>query len=267
MVEDRPLGRLSPTCPGRRGRRMTEHLAHSAWPARPADLRKVAQARGASTTYVRDRARGPVPRDNRRCSSAPGSGRTAVPRHNSQAGRKKEQKKFCCVTTRSGPGPAAPPEAASGVPVPGAAEAVPRAAEAVPRAPEEGSHESLWQAPELAAPAPPRHVLGELPAADAAVAGVWQPASDARVFGTGDLGSTVGSTAEPDRRGHSRSAGRSASPGVGGWSNGGDRGYTGDVPREGLLPEGPPERSAKSLGHFFWSSSYRGRNGGCRQFS
>ena len=116
-------------------------------------------------------------------------------------------------------------------------------------------HKSFPHAAGLAAHAPPPHALDELPAADAAVAVAWRPASGARASGTPGLGSTADSTAGPDRPGYTLGAGRSAGRDAGRWSKRPDRDYARDVPREGLLPKGPPERSAKSLGHFFVMSS------------
>jgi len=140
------------------------------------------------------------------------------------------------VTTRPGLRPASPPET-------------------LPRHRSVPSRESLRHAAGLAAHAPLPHAPDELPAADAAVAAAWRPASGARVSGTPGLGSTADSSGGPGRRSDTLGAGRSAGRDAGRWSKRPDRDYAQDVPREGLLPKGPPERSAKSLGHFFLMSS------------
>jgi hypothetical protein len=196
----------------------------------------VPHAYGDSTTYVRGRARAGWRGDNRRCSSAPGNGRRDALRHSSQAGHKREQKSFCCVTTRPGLCPDVRPAP-------------------LPARPWVDPHKSFPHAAGLAAHAPLPHAPDELPAADAAVAAAWRPASGARVSGTPGLGSTADSSGGPGRRSDTLGAGRSAGRDAGRWSKRPDRDYAQDVPREGLLPKGPPERSAESLGHFFLMSS------------
>jgi hypothetical protein len=160
----------------------------------------------------------------------PGSGRTRAPRRNNQAGHKREPKIFCCVTTRRGLRQVSPGEARPGHP----------GGPSDPRVQHAAGHAAYALLP---------HAPHELPAADAAVAAVWPPASGARVSGIPGPGSTAGSTAGPDRScrnlGASIDAGRDADR----WSKGTDRDYAPDVPREVPLPKGPPERSAKSLGH------------------
>ena len=193
-------------------------------------------ARGDATTYVRDRARAGGLGDNRRCSSAPGNGRRDAPRHNSQAGHKKGPKNFCCVTTRPGPRPDARPAP-------------------LPARPWVDPHKSFPHAAGLAAHAPQPHAPEGLPAACAALAVAWRPASGARVSGTPRLDSTADSSSRPGRRDDILGAGRSAGRDARHWWKRPDRDYAQDVPREGLLPTGPPERSPKSLGHFFLMSS------------
>ena len=90
------------TFPSRRWRWAHGRVAQNALPDTPVGVGTVPPACGDSTTYVRDRAHDGGLGDNRRCSSAPGSGRRNAPRRNSQAGHKREQKSFCCVTTRPG---------------------------------------------------------------------------------------------------------------------------------------------------------------------
>jgi hypothetical protein len=197
----------------------------------PGQFGRLARADCASTTYVRGRARAEWLGDNSRCSSAPASGSMAARRHSSQAGHKKEQEDFCRVTTR--PPPAVRPET------------IPRH-EAVRR------DDHRWHAAGRAVLSRRPHALLELPAADAVVAAAWRPANAAPVSGTLGLGSNVDSAAGPDRCCHTPGAGTSASQAAGCWSNGADSKYAADVPREGLLPTGPPERSAKSLGHLFF---------------
>ena len=99
----------------------------------------------------------------------------------------------------------------------------------------------------------------ELPAADAAVAAAGRPASGARASGTPRLGSTADSNGGCGRYAGIRGAGRSAGRDAGRWSKKLGRDYG-----EGLLPAGPPERSAISLGHSFgMSSPSNGRDDDC----
>jgi hypothetical protein len=144
-----------------------------------------------STTYVRDRAPASRLAGMHRCSSAPGIGRRDAARHNSQAGYKRERKEFCCVTTRPGHRPDAPP--------------APLLARRWLNA-----HKTFPHGVGIAAPAPPPHAIDELPASDAAVAVAWPPANDAQASGTPGLGNTAGSTAGPDRPAYTLDAGRSA---------------------------------------------------------
>jgi hypothetical protein len=207
------------TFPRRRSRWANGRVAQHALPDTPVGVGTVPPACGDSTTYVRDRAHDGGLGDNRRCSSAPGSGRTRAPRRNSQAGHKKKPESLCCVTTPPGLRPAFPPEA-------------------LPPRSRVSSDARLRHAAGLAALAPPPHAPDELPAADAAVAAAWRPASDARVSGTPGVGSTADSTAGPGRRGDTRGAGRSAGQDSGRWSKKPGRDYAGAVPRGGSAPGG-----------------------------
>jgi hypothetical protein len=198
---------------------------------RPGQFGRLARADCDSTTYVRGRARAEWLGDNSRCSIAPASGSMAAPRHSSQAGHKKEQEDFCRVTTRLPP--AVRPET-------------------IPRHEAVRSDNHRWHAAGRVVLSRRSPALLELPAADAAVAAAWRPANGAPVSGMSGLGSNVDSTAGRDRRCHTPGASTSAGQAAGCWSNGADSKYAVDVPREGLLPTGPPERSAKSLGHFFF---------------
>jgi len=166
------------------------------------------------------------------CSSASSSGRWDERRHNSQPGHKKDQKIFCCVTTRPGRHSAQEPEAYHFAQKAYPAERFPRIAS-------------------LGVRVPLPHVPGGLLAYGVAPAGVSRLASGVPAPDIPALGSNAGSTAKPQRRGHILGAGNSAGQVAGSWSKGTDRQYAGNVPREGLLPKGPPERSDNLSGTSF----------------
>jgi hypothetical protein len=205
-------------------------------PGGAGQLGPVPPTRCASTTYVPDHAPAGWLRGNRRRSSAIGNGPRDVAGQSSQAGHKKERIKFCRVTTRPAPAGAACPETR-------------------PRRQVVGSPRRPRHVAGRAVPSRPRHGIDALPVADAVVVAVWRLANGVEVFGSRGLGNTVGSTAGPGRPHGIPCAGRSGGQDVDRWSNGIDRDYAVDVPREGLLPNGPPERSIKSLGHLFLISS------------
>jgi len=156
---------------------------------------------------------------NHRYSSEHGSGRKDAPLHSSPADHKKGQEIFfCCVTTRSDSAPASAPQT-------------------VPRRGWPRRDECPWHAGRAVRARLP-HALGELPAADAVVADASRPANGVPVSGRSGLGSSVGSSAGPDRSCDTLGAGRSANRGDDHWSNLIDREYAVDVPREGFAPEG-----------------------------
>ena len=165
--------------------------ARGAFPHPPGAVGSLLLACCDSTTYVRDHAPASRLAGSHRRSSSPGIGRRDAPRRNSQAGHKREQKSFCRVTTRPGHRPDAPP--------------APLLARRWLNA-----HKTFPHGAGIAAPAPPPHAIGGLPAPDAAVAVAWRPANDAQASGTPGLGNTAGSTAGADRPGYTLDAGRSA---------------------------------------------------------
>ncbi len=150
-----------------------------------------------------------------------------APFDNSQGGHKKYQKHFCCVTTRSDPHPGKAPR---------------------PARVQAGG--GLLPAKHVA-DARPLHVLREPRDVHVVLFVASRPASDAPASGRWDLGNTAGSNAEPRKRGHSLCANRYVGPDAGRWRKSTSREYAGDVPREVLLPTGPPERLAKVPRAFF----------------
>jgi len=95
--------------------------------------------------------------------------------------------------------------------------------------------------------APRQHVVGGLPDNFVAPAAVWSLASGAPASGIRRLGNTAGSNAGPDKYGRTRDADTSGDQGGGRWSDDVHREYAGDVPREVVLPNGPPEGLRLSL--------------------
>ena len=133
---------------------------------------------------------------NHRYSSEHGSGRKDAPLHSSPAEHKKGQGIFfCCVTTRPDSAPASVPQTVA-----------PRGR---PRRDDCTGHAARAVRARLP------HAFGELPAADAVVAAASRPANGVPVSGRSGLGSSVGSSAEPDRSCDTLGAGKSANRGDG----------------------------------------------------
>jgi hypothetical protein len=148
---------------------------------------------------------------------------------NSQAGHKMEQKNFCCVTTNPNHHHRrqtwnwqrkADPD-----------HHIPRG-----RLLRGGGHAACVRQPHE-----PRVLL----VAVDVVLVASRPANDVPASGNEHVGNTFDSTVWPENFGHILCADKCGGQAGGRWSNGTRSKYVEDVPRQGLLPPGPPERLAK----------------------
>ncbi len=218
---------------------MNRHAPRDAWLEPRCGTGNVPLACCEPTTYVRDRAHVERPGGRHRCSNEPRIGKRHALLRNSQDGHRKEQKKFCCVTTRPDPDhhPARDhrpawtptPTESRGGPPPG----------------------------EHVADARRSHVLREPPAAGDVLLVAWRPASDVQAAGISGLGSTAGSNAGPCKCGHTLCAGRCAGTDADRWPKGTSREYVGDVPREVFAPAGAARETRESRSGIFNDSHLR----------
>ena len=203
--------------------RPSRHSAPSSASVLPSDACTVRRMSCATRTFAHGHAHAASPRDSPIHNTEPHNGRTDVAIRNSRRGRKLAPDFFCCVTTRR------VDKAIQLVqPVPASVtDAIPDGC---------GADEPLWRLSLFAF---------ELRAAGAATAAALPPASDAPAADIRDPDSNADSSTAPRRSGHSLSADKCvveidsksfpAAMTV-------TRCYTASVPREVLLPSGPPDR-------------------------
>ena len=207
--------------------RLLRHAAPSSASVTPSDACTVQRTSCATRTFAHGHAHAASPRDSPIHNTELDNGRTDVAIRNSRRGRKLAPDFFCCVTTR---------RVDSAVklvqPVPASATDVgPDAC---------GADELPWRLSLFAF---------ELRAVGDATAAVLPPASDAPAADIRAPDSNADSSTAPRRSGHSLSADKCvveidsksfpAAMTV-------TRCYTASVPREVLLPSGPPDRLCKS---------------------
>lgn len=155
-----------------------------------------------------------------------------APLRNSQAGRKKEQENFCCVTTNLDHHHRRQTWSWQRK----AVHHIPCAR--LPR-------DELLRGGGHAAGVLQPHVPRVPQVADDVGLVAWRPANDALASGNQHVGNTADSSAWPENCAHILCADRCGGQADGRWSNGTRSKYVEDVPREVLLPPGPPERLAK----------------------
>jgi len=93
----------------------------------------------------------------------------------------------------------------------------------------------------------PPPVVDEPPAGFGVSAAVWPPASESLLSGNRDFDRNAGSAAAPGTSGRILCASTRARRAVARWWNASARWYACNVPREVLLPQGPPGRLVESL--------------------